>query len=123
MPGTPPKTVEEFRNRVPLTTYEDYAPFLLNKREDVLPTKPLLWGHTSGRTGEYDYKWCPLTSGMCEEIEKLTFATYCFCSCEKRGEVNIRLHDKILYGAAPMPYVTGLLARYAFSRIFDFLRI
>lgn len=121
MQGATPGTVEEFRSQVPLTTYKDYSGYLLNRRENVLPAKPLFWGHTSGRTGEYDFKWCPLTSGQWEEIEKLTFAAFAFSSCDKRGQINIRLNDKILYGAAPAPYVTGLLARYAFSRIFDFL--
>jgi hypothetical protein len=121
MRGASPETIEEFRKQVPLTTYKDYSAYLLNRREDVLPVKPLFWGHTSGRSGEYDFKWCPLTSGQWEEIEKLTIAAFAFCSCEKRGQIKIRLHDKILYGAAPAPYVTGLLSRYAFSRIFDFL--
>lgn len=121
MGGVTPKNVEEFRQQVPLTTYNNYAQYLLKRREDILPSPPIFWGHTSGRTGEYDYKWCPITSGQWGEIEKLTFAAFCFCSCKERGEVNINLRDKILYGAAPAPYVTGLLARYAFSRIFDFL--
>ncbi len=121
MRGASPETLEEFRKQVPLTTYKDYSQYLLSRREDVLPVKPLFWGHTSGRSGEYDFKWCPLTSGQWEEIEKLTIAAFAFCSCEKRGQIKIRLHDKILYGAAPAPYVTGLLSRYAFSRIFDFL--
>jgi len=121
MRGATPQNVEQFRQQVPLTTYKNYAHYLLKRREDVLPSPPLLWGHTSGRTGEYDFKWCPITGGQWAEIEKLTFAAFCFCSCKERGEVNINLHDKLLYGAAPAPYVTGLLARYAFSRIFDFL--
>jgi len=121
MKGATPRTVEEFRRQVPLTTYKDYSAFLLKKREDALPVKPLFWGHTSGRTGEYAYKWCPITSGFWEEIEKLTIAAFAFCSCKKRGEIKLRLEDKLLYGAAPAPYVTGLLARYAFSRIFNFI--
>ncbi len=121
MRGAAPRTVSEFRKQVPLTTYKDYSAFLLKRREDVLPVKPMFWGHTSGRTGEYDYKWCPLTSGQWEEIEKLTFAAFSFCSCNEREDIKIRLHDKLLYGSAPAPYVTGLLSRYAFSRIFDFL--
>ena len=111
----------QFRQQVPLTTYKNYVHYLLKRRKDVLPSPPLLWGHTSGRTGEYDLKWYRLLGGQWAEIEKLTFAAFCFCSCKERGEVNIDLHDKLLYGAAPAPYVTGLLARYAFSRIFDFL--
>jgi hypothetical protein len=121
MRGASPRTVAEFRKQVPLTTYKDYSAFLLKRQENSLPVQPLLWGHTSGRTGEYDFKWCPLTSGQWEEIEKLTFAAFAFCSCSKREEIKLRLHDKLLYGAAPAPYVTGLLSRYAFSRIFDFL--
>ena len=121
MRGATPRTVEEFRSQVPLTTYADYSKYLLDKREDVLPAKPLLWGHTSGRTGEYDYKLCPITSGVWEEVEKMTFAVWAFASCRRRGEVRVRLNDKILYGAAPEPYITGLIARYAFSRIFDYL--
>ncbi|MFC1917037.1 GH3 auxin-responsive promoter family protein [Chloroflexota bacterium] len=121
MRGATPKTIEEFRSQVPLTTYADYAKFLLDRREDVLPAKPLLWGHTSGRTGEYDYKWCPITSEVWEEVERLSFAMFTFSSCKRRGDVRMRLNDKILYGAAPVPYMTGLLARYAWSRIFDYL--
>ena len=39
MRGAKPKTVEEFRQMVPLTDYKDYCPELLEKREDILPTK------------------------------------------------------------------------------------
>ncbi len=46
-----PKDVEEFRQRVQLTSYEDYAPFLDNQREDFLVEKPVAWAHTSGRSG------------------------------------------------------------------------
>jgi len=116
-----PRTVEEFREQVPLTTYKDYAPYLLKQRMDVLPRKPMLWQHTSGRTGEYDFKWCPLTTRQWEETESLLIALLCFCTCKKRGEVNFKLHDKCLYGAAPRPYVTGNVFGYGFSRYIDFL--
>ena len=39
MDGANPETVEEFRESVPLTTYADYAPYLLKRRMDVLPGK------------------------------------------------------------------------------------
>ena len=41
MHGAMPKTVEEFRKQVPLTTYADYCPELLEQREDGLPSKPI----------------------------------------------------------------------------------
>jgi len=43
MRGAKPKTLEEFREQVPLTTYNDYAPYLLKRKMDVLPRKPILW--------------------------------------------------------------------------------
>ncbi len=121
MHGARPRTVEEFRKQVPLTTYNDYAPYLLKQRMDVLPRKPMLWQHTSGRSGEYDFKWCPITSRQWEEVESYILAVFCFATCQKRGEVNFRLHDRMLYGAAPPPYVTGHVFRYAISEIVDFL--
>ncbi|MFC1892958.1 GH3 auxin-responsive promoter family protein [Chloroflexota bacterium] len=121
MRGAKPKTVEEFRRQVPLTTYSDYVPFLLRQRMDALPRKPILWQHTSGRTGEYDLKWVPLTARQWEEMECFCFTAFCFATCKKRGEANFKLHDKQLYGAAPPPYVTGIVCRYGISEIVDFL--
>ncbi len=121
MRGARPRTVEEFREQVPLTTYNDYAPYLLKKRMDVLPRKPILWQHTSGRTGEYPLKWSPLTSGQWGEMENFCFTAFCFATCKKRGEVNFKLGGKQLYGVAPPPYVTGIVCRYGISEIVDFL--
>ena len=61
MNGVDPYTVEEFREQVPMTTYIDYCPALLEQREDILPAKPKLWIQTSGRSGEYPHKWVPIS--------------------------------------------------------------
>ncbi len=121
MGGAKPRTVEEFREQVPLTTYKDYAPYLLKKKMDTLPRKPLLWQHTSGKSGEYDFKWSPITTRQWEEVESTLIALLCFCTCKKRGEFNFKLNDKCLYGAAPPPYVTGNVWRHGFSQFLDFL--
>jgi len=55
-----PKSVEEFRRIVPLTTYDDYEPYLSERREDALGVKPLFWCHSAGRGG--NFKWIPYTS-------------------------------------------------------------
>ena len=60
--GARPSDVEQFRRQVPLTTYADYAPYLLAQREDVLPAKPVLWQHTSGKSGEYAFRRVPVTA-------------------------------------------------------------
>jgi len=119
--GADPETVAQFREEVPLTTYENYAPYLSRRRMDVLPRKPILWQYTSGKYGEYAHRWAPVTSKQLEEIEPLILALVFFSACKQRKEIAFNLHDKVFYGMAPPPYATGSLAR-AFPRgLFDFL--
>lgn len=68
MRGARPQTVEEFRQVAPLTTYKDYCPELFEKREDILPEKPEQWIRTSGRSGDFPYKWIPLTPEFVYEM-------------------------------------------------------
>jgi hypothetical protein len=119
--GANPENVSEFRSEVPLTTYADYAPFLTKRRMDVLPRKPLLWQYTSGKYGEYTYRWAPVTGRQLEEIEPLILALVLFSGCKQRGEVAFKPHDKVFYGMAPPPYATGSLARAFPSGLFEFL--
>ena len=115
MRGAMPETVEEFREQVPLTTYADYCPDLPQYLEDVLPTKPILWQHTAGRSVEYDfkltpYKWVPLTSRFCRELGILMFGIGIFASCKKRGDVSgLKHHPKVVYTVAPRPYTSGVM--------------
>jgi len=108
--GVVPKSVDEFRERVPLTTYADY-PELLDKREGVLPEPPLVWQHTTGRSGEYPYKWMPVTDKMFRESAIYCLATYIIASCQRKYDFSLEEHDKFLYTLAPPPYATGTIAR------------
>jgi hypothetical protein len=45
MRGALPETIEEFREQVPLTIYDDYLPDLVERREDRLPKKNPLCGY------------------------------------------------------------------------------
>ncbi len=119
--GAIPLSVEEFRERIPLTTYEDYAPYLLKRREDVLPEKPVLWQCTSGKSGEYPFRWAPVTAEQLKEIESLIFALMFFSGCKQRNEIVFKEHDKVLYGMAPPPYATGAMARAFPHELFDFM--
>ena len=58
MRGVRPESIEEFRERVPLTTYKDYCPELLEKRESGLPVKPFQWVRSSGKSGETPASGC-----------------------------------------------------------------
>ena len=109
MEGLTPTTVDEFRRQVPLTTYDDYCPELLEKREDVLPEKPYIWAHTSGRSGDYQFKWAPLTHRFVEELAILLYGTGIFASCEGKGDVSkAKFGAKIVYAVAPKPYASGV---------------
>ena len=110
MSGAMPETVEEFREQVPLTTYADYCPELLEKREDVLPAKPAQWAHTSGRSGEYQHKWAPISHRAWEELGPLMYAGNIFATCRRKGDVSVRRNPKLLYATAPAPYTTGVCA-------------
>lgn len=106
--GFKPKTVEEFREKVPLTTYEDYANILLNKDECALPSKPLYWIKTTWKGGTHEVKLAPYSESMIEEHTKAFIASLILATSKKRGDISLRENDKFLYGMAPLPYLTGL---------------
>ncbi len=111
MRGTKPKTVEEFRRMVPLTDYKDYCPELLEKREDVLPTKPDMWAHSSGRAGDYPFKWIPLSKEYVLEMSKVLYGLGMMSCAGYWGDVSqIPNNIKLLYGVAPRPYISGTFA-------------
>jgi hypothetical protein len=116
--GTVPTTVEEFRDGVPMTVYEDYYPYLSQKQEDVLPREPLWWLHTSGRSGP-DFKWVPYTEQAAKKLGECSMTTIIFASATRRGEFVFEEGDTMLYALAPFPYMSGATAR-GFDREFDF---
>ena len=103
--GAMPMSVQEFREQVPLTTYNDYLPDLVEKREDVLPSKVAHWIRTSGRTGEYAVKWVPISEDFAREYEKLAGAVALLATCNGRGDTsNIREHLKMLFTVGSPEY-------------------
>ncbi len=121
MQGIMPRNVDEFRELVPLTTYDDYAPFLLKRKMSALPRKPILWQYTSGKSGEYAYRWVPVTARQLDEIEPLIFALLLFATSKHRGEVGFHESDKVFYGMAPPPYATGTMTRVFPEGLLTFL--
>ena len=117
MHGAMPDTVEEFREQVPLTTYADYCPELLERREDILPAEPALWVHTSGKSVEYSQnksatvKWVPLSSRFYNELAKALLASGIFASCKEKGDASpLKEQLRFLYAVAPRPYTSGAFA-------------
>jgi hypothetical protein len=110
MKGSVPQTIEEFRRHAPLTTYADYCPDLLEKRDDILPEKPVLWQHTSGRTGEYGCKWIPLTGRFCDHLSKALLGVAILSGCKERNRITrLKERMKMVYAVAPRPYTSGTL--------------
>ncbi len=108
---TRPETVDEFRRVVPLTTYKDYCPELLEKQEDTLPAKPMLWAHTAGRSGEYPCKWVPLTADYAYELSKVLFGVGIISgAADWYDTTHIPKKVNLLYSVAPAPYISGIFA-------------
>jgi hypothetical protein len=109
-----PKSVEEFRSRVPLTTYMDYLPYLSKPHatNGELPCKPADWARTSGRSSEYSFKWAPYSPEMIVKVGEFAVASFIMASCSGRGDIRVNPGDTCLYTLAPSPYYTGgVLAR------------
>jgi hypothetical protein len=123
MRGAAPRTIDEFRKQVPLTTYADYCPDLQERREYALPAKPDRWIRTSGYSGTYDIKWVPWSEPFATECQKLSAACALFGLSRYRGDISsVTEHWKVLYTVGGLEYASGAfgdLMRQAFN--FDFL--
>ena len=106
--GQAPRTIEEFRRTVPLTTYEDYADVLLQKQDELLPDTPIIWIETTWEGGRHPIKVAPYTRGMLDTYRNNILACLMLSTSDGRGRFHVKPTDKILYGLAPLPYATGL---------------
>ena len=114
-----PKSIDEFRTNVPLTTYEFYAEFFNNRDEGILPEKPQYWICTTWKGGTHPYKWAPYTKSMLRENIKAFVSSLLFATGDGKEKVTLKPKDKFLYGMAPLPYFTGLVP-YGLKHEFDF---
>jgi hypothetical protein len=119
MGGEVPLTPKEFRRVAPITTYVDYLPYLSEKQEDWLPTKPVCWMRTSGFTGEYTDKWVPTSEAYYTHLCEGFITTLTLAGAASKGDVTLEEGDTLLYTTAPPPYLTGTGMR-AVSKGFPF---
>ncbi|MGB4659562.1 MAG: GH3 auxin-responsive promoter family protein [Mobilitalea sp.] len=104
-----PKTIDEFRKTMPLTSYIDYADILLQKKGDMLPDDPIIWIQTTWEGGKHPIKLAPYTKSMLDTYRNNVIACLMLATSTEKGKFNVRATDTILYGLAPLPYATGLL--------------
>lgn len=107
--GRTPRSIEEFRKTVPLTTYEDYADVLLLKKEEMLPDKPIIWIQTTWEGGRHPIKVAPYTQSMLQTYKTNVLACMILSTCQEKGKFDIDIGDTFLYALAPLPYTTGLV--------------
>lgn len=112
-----PKSVEEFRHAVPLTTYENYEPYLSERREDALAIKPEIWCHSSGRSGKF--KWIPNCSEYMDRVTHSSIATLILATAKNKGEVNVSPGFRFLITLPPAPYTSGAIFE-AFAKRLSF---
>lgn len=106
--GRHPRNLEEFRQMVPLTTYEDYADILLAKRPELLPGNPIIWIQTTWEGGKHPIKVAPYTRSMLDTYRNNVTACLILSTSTAKGKFDVSNTDKILYGLAPLPFATGL---------------
>jgi hypothetical protein len=112
MRGARPKTLEEFREVAPLTTYKDYCPELFEKRDDIVPVKPEYWVRTSGRTENYQCKWVPFSKEFIKEMSVISFGIALISTSKDWGDTSkVTECPKLLNAVAPIPYTSGALAK------------
>lgn len=112
-----PAGVEEFREKVPLTRFEDYADVLLLQKEEMLPEKPVLWLHTTWEGGDFPSKRAPYTEGMLETYKRNIIGAMLLATSSGRNHFNVWPGMRVLYSLAPMPYATGMFPDLISSEI------
>lgn len=103
-----PKNMEEFRRRVPLTSYADYADVLLLKKTDQLPAPAVTWLKTTWEGGSMPAKWAPYSQAMLDTYKTNILCAMLLSTSNARGNFNVHSNARVLYSLAPMPYATGM---------------
>ena len=83
--GTLPKNADEFRQMVPITTYEDYADVLLLKQADMLPAPPVVWLKTTWESGNKPEKWAPYCESMLDTYKTNIISALILSTSKKKG--------------------------------------
>jgi len=106
---TKPRSAADFRQMVPLTTYDDYAFYFDEKNEDVLAVKPYRWARTWGSSG--NPKWIPYTEKAVDRLGMYGISALVLAATSAKGKVNIHSGSRILLNMPPAPYMLGILAQ------------
>jgi phenylacetate-coenzyme A ligase PaaK-like adenylate-forming protein len=102
-----PRSVEEFRWKVPITTYENYDQFFACDDRSYPDTA--VWSHTSGRSGKY--KWIPYTRRAYQKLGERVLSGVVLAAARERGDIRLKEGDVLVYNTPPRPYISGVVLR------------
>jgi hypothetical protein len=103
-----PSSLGEFRRIVPLTTYDDYAPYIADRQEDCLAQKPCYWVHTSHTNGAF--KQVPWSEQFVQAQLRNLIATLILSSAIQKGDIQLKPGCRILSILPERPFVSAQLA-------------
>ena len=109
MGGAQPRTIDEFRQQVPLTRYADYADILLEKRTEALPASPVIWIETTWEGGSHPIKTAPYTQSMIDHHRGSIISAMILATSDRKGSFSLRKNPNFLFGMAPLPFFTGVI--------------
>lgn len=109
-----PRSPQEFRDMVPLTTYEDYREIFMGKLEHFLPAKVKVWVHTTGSSG--DIKWVPYSEEFYDKCGDC-YITATFLSSGRKNYLPLQPGDVFFYAIAPPPYGSGIGVKSVLEKI------
>jgi hypothetical protein len=110
-----PNSIAEFRQNVPISSYDDYESLL---DPDVCNYPNVyLWAHTSGRSGRF--KWVPYTEQAYYRLGERVLAGVILASAREKGEFRLKEHDVLVTNTPPRPYISGVSLR-ALAEQFNF---
>ena len=108
--GKYPQNLEEFRQMVPLTEYDDYADILLSKHPQMLPGNPIIWIQTTWEGGKHPIKVAPYTRSMLDTYRNNVVACLILSTSSEKGKFDVASTDKFIYRMAQLDYAAGLIA-------------
>jgi hypothetical protein len=113
--GTPDFTsVDDFRARVRLSTWEDYSDHLNPDQ----PNSAAVWAYTQFGAG--NSKWAPFTRPALDHLADSVVASIGLAASTNGKTANIQYGDRALFNIPPRPYLAGhvgfeLVQKYGFK--------
>lgn len=102
-------SIEDFRQKVPLTTYADYEPYLSKKREDVLPAKPRTWALTT-LVGDQQ-KWVPISEKAWDVLVDSILGLLIISTSSEEAKFSLKPGDVVFNISPPCPFFAGICTR------------